>query len=133
LLPAKLSFDASANLSKKHTILFVEDDEAFRYAACRHLQAKGYSVIGVPSSIDALRAIEEHGVDLVITDVTLNPNEPHGVALALLLRSKHPGVQILFVTGMMDLEQRDPELAGQVLYKPVELADLSRKVGELLA
>ena len=120
-------------MSKVPTILFVEDDEAFRYAACHHLQAKGYSVVDVPSSLEALRVVDEGGIDVVIADVALYPKEPHGVALARMIRRKHPATRILFVTGVMDIEQLETGIPGEVLYKPVELADLSRKVGELLA
>jgi CheY-like chemotaxis protein len=37
------------------TILLVEDDEAFRYAASRHLRNDGYTVIDVAGSMDALK------------------------------------------------------------------------------
>jgi CheY-like chemotaxis protein len=120
-------------MSKTPTILVVEDDEAFRYAASHHLKAKGYSVIDVPSSMDALRVMELGGIDVVIADVALYPKEPHGVALARMIRTKHPKVGILFVTGIKDLEQLEVSIPGEVLYKPLELADLSRKVEELLA
>jgi two-component system, cell cycle response regulator CpdR len=120
-------------MSKRPTILFVEDDDAFRYAASHYLKANGYSVIDVPSSIDALRVFEEGGgVDVVIADVALYPNEPHGIALARMIRRKHRDVRILFVTGIKDIEQLESGIPGEVLYKPVELADLARKVQELL-
>jgi two-component system, cell cycle sensor histidine kinase and response regulator CckA len=123
----------SKSVSKKPTILFVEDDETFRYAACRHLEANGYSVVDVPSSMDALRVIDEGDIDVVIADIALYPKEPHGVALARMIRRKQPNIRILFVTGIKDIEQLEAEIPGEVLYKPVELATLSRKVQELLA
>jgi CheY-like chemotaxis protein len=121
-----------AKMPKRPTILIVEDDEAFRYAACRHLQAKGYTVVDVASSLDALRTVDGGGIDVVITDVALYPKEPHGVALARMIRRKHPSIRILLVTGIQDIEQLESEIPGEVLYKPVELADLSCKVQELL-
>ncbi len=120
-------------MSKAPTILIVEDDEAFRYAASRHLKAKGYSVIDVPSSMDALRVIDQGGIDVVIADIALGPEEPHGVALARMIRRKHPAIGMLFVTGIRNVEQLEPEIPGEVLIKPFELAELSRKVQELLA
>ena len=119
-------------MSKSPTILFVEDDEIFRYAACHYLQAKGYSVVDVPSSLNALRVIDKGGIDVLIADVALYPKEPHGVALARMIRSKHPNIRILFVTGVKDIEQLESAIPGEVLYKPVDLADLSRKVQQLL-
>jgi DNA-binding NtrC family response regulator len=118
---------------KTPTILIVEDDEAFRYAASRHLKAKGYSVIDVPSSMDALRLIDQGGIDAVIADIALDPGEPHGIALARMIRTKHPTMRMLFVTGIHNIEQLEPEIPGEVLIKPFDVADLSRKVQELLA
>jgi two-component system, cell cycle sensor histidine kinase and response regulator CckA len=118
---------------KRPTILFVEDDEAFRYAVSRHLQTDGYSVIDVASSMEALRVIDKGDVDVVIADILLYPKEPHGVALARMIHAKHPELPILFVTGVKDIEQHEVGMPGEVLYKPIELADLSRKVQELLA
>jgi CheY-like chemotaxis protein len=117
----------------KATILLVEDDEAFRYAASRHLQSNGYAVIGVPSSIEALRAIDGGGIDVVVADVALYPKEPHGIALGRMIRNKHPKMPILFVTAVMDIEQLESGIPGEIFYKPIELADLARKLGELLA
>src|ERR1700761_1382306 len=115
-------------MSKAPTILFVEDDEAFRYAACRHLQEDGYSVVCVPSSMDALRAMEKGVVDVAVIDIVLHPNEPHGIALARMIQNKHPDTGILFVTGVMDVEKFDRGIPAEILYKPVELAVLSQKV-----
>jgi CheY-like chemotaxis protein len=117
----------------KATILLVEDDEAFRYAATRHLHRNGYAVIGVPSSVEALRAIDGGDIDVVVADVALYPREPHGIALARMILTKYPKMPILFVTAVMDIEQIESGIPGEILYKPVELADLARKLGELLA
>jgi CheY-like chemotaxis protein len=114
-------------------MLFVEDDEAFRYAACHHLRASGCSVVEVSSSLEALRVVEKGGIDVVIADVALYPKEPHGVAMARMIHNKYPSIRILFVTGIKDIEELESGIPGDVLYKPVELADLSRKVQELLA
>lgn len=119
-------------MSAKPTILFVEDDETFRYAACHHLKTEGYSVIDVPSSMGALQLIDGGGIDILIADIALYPKEPHGIALARMVRNKHPHIGILFVTGVENIERLDPAIPGEVLYKPVELADLSRKVEALL-
>jgi two-component system, cell cycle sensor histidine kinase and response regulator CckA len=120
-------------MTKTPTILVVEDDEAFRYAASHHLKAEGYAVLDVPSSTEALRVIDQGGIDVVIADVTLYPKEPHGIALGRMIRMKNPNTRILFVTGVTDIEKLEPNMPGEVLFKPIELADLSRKVEELLA
>jgi CheY-like chemotaxis protein len=117
------------------TILFVEDDDAFRYAACRHLRNEGYTVIDVPSSMEAFRVIDQGGdIDLVVADIALYPKEPQGVSLARVIRNKQPEMPILFVTGVLNIESLEQyDLPGEVLYKPVELDVLSRKITDLLS
>jgi CheY-like chemotaxis protein len=116
------------------TILLIEDDEIFRYAACRYLRAKGYTVVEVSSSMDALKILDKGGgIDIVVADIALQPNEPHGFALARMIRHKHPDIRIMFVTGHLDILKIEPALEGEVIvYKPVELTELSSKIGELL-
>jgi CheY-like chemotaxis protein len=63
--------------SPSHTVLLVEDDETFSYATSRYLRSKGYNVIVAPGSMAALRELEKGGIDLVVTDVELLPNEHH--------------------------------------------------------
>jgi hypothetical protein len=51
--------------------------------------------------------------------ISLQPNEPHGFAVARMIRFKSPDIQILFVTGRIE-----PGLEGEsILYKPVELSE----------
>lgn len=50
-----------------------------------------------------------------------------------MIHNGHPGMRILFVTGMLDIEKLESSLPGEILFKPVDLAVLSAKVDELLA
>jgi hypothetical protein len=69
-------------LASGRSILLVEDDEVFGYAAGRYLRAKGHRVIHAPGSSIALRELDRRSFDIVIADVVLQDDEPHGVALA---------------------------------------------------
>jgi DNA-binding response OmpR family regulator len=110
------------------TVLIVEDDEAFRYAAAHYLKFKGYKVIEAFGSVAAMRELEKGGVDLVVTDVNLQRNEPHGVSLGLMIRHKNPSVPLLLITGRHDLiEVVGDKLPGAVLYKPLDLDVLARR------
>jgi two-component system, cell cycle sensor histidine kinase and response regulator CckA len=116
------------------TILLVEDDDIFRYAASRYLRKHGYTVVEASGSMEGLRIIDGGGIDVVVVDITLQPREPHGVALARMIRVKNPDIRVLFVTGYLDILKIEPGLEGEtILYKPVELAELSRKIAELLS
>ena len=56
-------------LSPGITVLIVEDDVAFAYAAWRHLEANGYRVITASSAFAALNQLHRNKVDIVVTDV----------------------------------------------------------------
>jgi two-component system, cell cycle sensor histidine kinase and response regulator CckA len=118
------------------TVLLVEDDDIFRYTMCHYLRGEGYSVTDVSGSMDALKVLDgsHNGIDLVVADMALHPQEPHGFALARMIRHKNPSTRVLFVTGVLDIEKTEPGMKDEsILYKPFELSTLSRKVGEMLA
>ena len=115
------------------TILFVEDENFVREAACEVLRNAGYSVVALRTAAEAVRVFEEvgGGVDLLLTDVVL-PGEA-GPALAARLRQADPGLNVLYVTGyaeqMKILETRHEKF----LAKPFSSEKLLNAVGEVLA
>jgi len=107
------------------TVLIVEDDDAFAYAASRHFQKLGYSTIVASGSLSALQQLERQTVDVVITDVRLKDGEPQGVALARMIRNRDSAMPVLLVTGYPEMVEREQQLPGQVFIKPVELDALA--------
>jgi DNA-binding NtrC family response regulator len=116
----------------RRSVLIVEDDEAFRYAVARHLTSKGYRVAEASGSMEAMVELDRGGIDVVVIDVMLQPNEPHGLALGRMILNKNPGMTIIVVTGRRDIAELETYIPGEVLYKPVELEELSDKIRELL-
>lgn len=115
------------------TVLIVEDDVAFAYAAWRHLEANGYRVITVNGALDALAQLENAKIDIVISDVRLAKDGPDGILLARMIRQEDANIPIILVTAYPELVQHKKELPGQVFYKPVELSTLRRAVEARLA
>jgi DNA-binding response OmpR family regulator len=122
-------------LSQNHlgTVLIVEDDDAFGYAVSRYLKSKGYKVILAPGSLAALRELDNENIDVVVVDVALRPNEPHGLSLGRMIVTQKPRVPVLFVTGRADLIELDGHPPGDVLYKPIDFGELAHKIGGLIA
>jgi DNA-binding LytR/AlgR family response regulator len=83
--------------------------------------------------MDALKILDKgRGFDIVVADIALQPTEPHGFALARMIRFKNPEVRVMFVTGNLEILKVEPGLEGElILYKPVELSELSEKIDEL--
>ena len=87
--------------------------------------------VTVTGSMDALRELDNGGIDIVVADVGLQPNEPHGISLGRMILTKAPTIAVLFITGRRELTEKD--FPGDVLFKPIDLEELARKIGELLA
>jgi two-component system cell cycle sensor histidine kinase/response regulator CckA len=117
------------------TLLLVEDEAAVRSSARRLLERHGYTVIEARHGADALRIIEagDQAVDLVITDVVMP--EMGGRELVERLRTRHPGVKVLFMSGYSERAVASdgvmPPGTGFV-EKPFTIEQLTRRTRELL-
>jgi len=81
------------------TVLLVEDEDAVRRVVRVALEACGYTVLEASSGPDAVQLMERGStpVQLLVTDVVMP--EMSGGELARLLRSRHPNLKVLFVSG----------------------------------
>jgi two-component system, cell cycle sensor histidine kinase and response regulator CckA len=81
------------------TILLVEDEEGLRGLNARGLTTRGYTVLQAANGIEAIEAFANYAgkIDLVVSDVVMP--EMDGPTLLTELRSRDPGVKIIFVSG----------------------------------
>ncbi len=113
-------------------ILLVEDNAAVSRVTAAMLKAGGYAVDIVSNATDAVRVWREEPRDLLVTDVAMP--DISGVKLVEMLRSEHPELRVLFVTGYSS-EQLGADLPPSqvsVLTKPFRHAELLAKVKALL-
>jgi len=84
------------------TILVVEDEDQVRLLTRRILSRQGYRVLEASSGSAALALARDYRerIDLLLTDVVM----PHmsGPDLAKELRSSHPEIRVLFMSGYTD-------------------------------
>ena len=85
-------------LSGARRILFVDDENDWRYMATMYLTDSGYEVWTARNTAEALRQAGRVKPDLVILD--LNLGSESGLAVLKLLKEKHPEVPVLLYTGM---------------------------------
>lgn len=96
------------------TILVVEDDEAFAYAASRSLETAGYNVVRVADSLAGLKAVEKTPVDLILADVRMPRGAPHGFAFGRVVHNRLRALPIVYMTAYPELAEED---AAPVLRK----------------
>ena len=116
------------------TILLVEDEASVRRLAAAVLQRAGYRVLEASSGEEAMKTegLEERPLDLVITDIVMPGLS--GPELALHLKSRHPRLKVLYMSGYSEVpaEIGALEEGATLLEKPFRVETLSRKVRELL-
>ena len=125
----------AASVSGDETILVVEDDHVVREFICAALTRLGYQVLEAADSDQALEltASRPSRVDMLITDVIMPGMS--GRELAQRLVSDQPGLKVLYISGYtanVIVHHGVLDQGISFLQKPVSLADLSRKVREVL-
>ena len=112
-------------------VLVVEDNPDVSVVSASMLEQLGYVVHTVPSANAALDALAKDNFDLVVSDIVM-AGDMDGMALARVLRTRKPDMPVLLVTGY---SQAAAEAGSEftVLYKPFQLAEVSRIAARLIA
>ena len=117
------------------TVLLVEDETPVRNVTLLLLESLGYRVLEAASAEEALCLVEtgQNKFELLMTDVIMPGRS--GLELAEALRSRDPGLKVLFQSGytgeaMLRHGIVKPEMA--FLKKPFALDTLAKKVREVL-
>lgn len=112
-------------------ILLVEDNPDVAEVATGLLEQLGHKVSVAINAAAALSALQDGAPpDLVFSDIVM-AGELDGVALARLLRERHPDLAILLATGY---SQAAESLNGEflILRKPYKLSELKTAVDQVL-
>ncbi|NRB18622.1 MAG: response regulator [Rhodobacteraceae bacterium] len=116
-------------------VLLVEDEAPVRAFASRALRLRGYTVLEAESAEDALRTLEDPGlnVDVFVTDVVMpGMDGPSWVREALKTR---PDTRVVFVSGYAEgaFGESEPNVPNSVfLAKPFSLNQLTETVHDQL-
>jgi PAS domain S-box-containing protein len=117
------------------TILVVEDEAEVRHILVAALNGLGYRVHQAVDGLDALSVLrkEDHGVDLVLTDVVMP--RMGGMELCTAAREMLPGLPFLFSSGYTEDTVHDGFVKKEGVFflaKPYGIDTLARKVREVL-
>jgi len=115
-------------MSDKPKILVV-DDERIAVRNLEHvLKKEGYDVIGTESGTNALKLLDEHQFDVVLTDLRMEKVD--GVQILKKCRELYPDTEVVMITGYATLETAVEAMkkgAFHYVAKPFKL-DLVRNI-----
>jgi PAS domain S-box-containing protein len=117
------------------TILLVEDELSILELVATMLQQEGYTVLAAATPGGAIELAQKHAerIHLLFTDVIMP--EMNGRDLALRLRSMHPTIKRLFMSGYTADVMADHGVLDEgvnFIQKPFARKDLANKVREVL-
>lgn len=121
---------ATGYSTHRETVLVVEDNDELR-GFLAHALADTYNLLDAPAAEDALRILQEHSVDLVISDIVM-PGM-HGDALCRQIKShiETSHIPVILLSALTDKEVVATGLSGgadDYLTKPVDMDILRLKI-----
>lgn len=111
---------------KAANILVIDDDNRVREAMAGMLDAAGHHTRQASNGREGLSLMEQHGFDIVFTDLSMP--ETDGWAVANEIRSRWPVVKIVLMTGYaVSPETIDHyhHLVDHVIIKPIRFEDIN--------
>ena len=101
------------------------------------LEQAGYSLTSTGDPMEAWTLVKRTRFDLLILDVVMPPNKPHGIAVARTTLLSNQKQKVIYVTGSDVPEGAVYPDDAPVLRKPVRIAELlavvDRVVGSIAA
>jgi DNA-binding NtrC family response regulator len=114
-------------------ILVVDDDDGVRENLAELFELVGYSILTAGSASEALKKLEDHDVDLLLTDYRM-PG-PNGVELIESARRIKPGLRAILMTAFGDsFTEIESVRRGAIGYvnKPFEADEITGLVSRIL-
>ncbi len=117
----------------KKEILVVDDEPNVLVTYRLILQQQGFTVNAAISSEEARRCIDDHKIDLLLCDLSLEKQES-GFDVIEYLRKKNAAVPAVLLTGYATQDASDwaAERGIPVLYKPIDIQQLLETINNLL-
>jgi len=116
-------------MSNQATVLVVEDDRPLQDALVTTLETAGFHVLAASDGGEALKLLNDTAVDLIVSDVQMQPVDGRELLRRLQQRASAPPVLLMTAYGTIDqavAAMRDG--AVDYLVKPFEAEELERRV-----
>lgn len=119
----------------KKTLLFVDDEKNILSAIRRALRREPYNLLFASNGAEGLEVLEEHRVDLVVSDILMPVM--NGMKFLQEVQSRYPETSRIILTGYADRdfvqEALSKEYAHEVMAKPWEEGRLKKIIANALA
>jgi len=116
-------------VSRKTTVLLVEDDLPVSQALGHALASENYAIVPAANSREALKGFAEHSIDVALLD--LNLGKENGWDIYQRLASLRPQLPIFVMSATPDQFPCPLASAPAVLEKPLDLPFLFKKLSAL--
>lgn len=116
------------------TFLLVDDEPNLLLTMTHILRSVGYQVIPIKNALDALDALQDHLVDMMIVDLKMP--EIDGIALIKKVRETHSRLPVIIMTAHASLETAVEAVrqgARDYLIKPVDPSVLLERIRVILS
>jgi DNA-binding response OmpR family regulator len=113
----------------RRLVVVADDDDAIRLLCRVNLELEGYRVAEAANSRELARVAEEEDVALVLLDIHLGSED--GIEVARVLRERHPGIAIAFLSGSVDFGERSASVSDAAIRKPFTLEEFTATVHRL--
>jgi DNA-binding NtrC family response regulator len=121
-------------MSHQPTVMVVDDDSNILAAFEDFLRREHCLMLAAASAEEALKKLEDHHVDLLVTDVRLKLQS--GVTFLLKIRGSLPSLPIIVITGYPDIvTEKEVKMYGADYFflKPLDLEKLRRALRACLS
>jgi two-component system, NtrC family, response regulator GlrR len=114
-------------------ILVVDDEPSVLLTYQLILQQEGYKVTGAATSREALEALRQNNVDLLLCDLSLE-EERSGFDVIESARRRNPDLPTVILTGYANKEVMDRAERAQIgiLFKPIDIDEFLRTIASAL-
>lgn len=114
-------------------MLVVDDDELILLFSLKYFGNSSLKVLTAKHGAEAVNVLKSANVDLVLTDLKMPIMD--GFELLNYIGEKHPGIQTIAMTGLMNsyVNERVRELGVRhCIEKPFKFSALDKKISQLL-
>jgi DNA-binding response OmpR family regulator len=114
-------------------ILVVEDDDKLNAIICASLREAGYGPVGCANVKDALYALFDNTIDLIVSDIMMPGTD--GFQFAAMIREQDKTIPILFMSSRDDLSAKEKGFRigiDDYVVKPFAISELLLRIDALL-